>query len=253
MYAKLFQETCGMFNSLHALMLAFFFGFLGLLLYLSRHLNAEQVRKAQLWIAVGITILEIIKITSRISTGYGPDSWVPLYYCSLFIFAIWLTQSKNAYWNRMGYAYITMGGILASTFFMLYPSTSLGMYPFFHPSSVHSFIYHLVMCYTGIVLLWKGVYVPQKRDSLPYMLFVLAACIPAAILNELIGTNCMFLNHPFGLPVLQPILELSKPAYLLIVCAGQAVLIFWVNYGLLNFAKSRVNKDNLKKELRSPV
>lgn len=237
MYDRLFVQVCGMFNGLHAITILLFFALLALLLYLSRHMTEEKSHKLLRWVAIFVSALEIVKITSRILQGYGPDSWVPLYYCSLFIFAIWLTLSGKASIRRAGCAYITMGGIVASVFFTFYPSTSLGMYPLLHPATFHSFVYHLIMCYTGLILLWKGGYVPQKRDGLYYSLFVFGACIPAVILNEVIGTNCMFLRHPFNLPLLQPLLEFSKPLYILVASLAQAVVLYWVDFGLYGIYK----------------
>lgn len=232
MYQELFINTCGMFNIWHYLTIVLFFFCLWLLLRLSRNMTASQVKKCHVFIAIGVTVLEVIKIFSRIRKGYGPDSWVPLYYCSLFLFAIWLSLCRCEPLQRAGYAFITMGGILAAVGFTLYPSTSLGMYPLLHPSTLHSFVYHLVMCYTGLLFLQKNRYRPQKGDSLYYFCFVTAACILALFVNESLGTNCMFLSHPFGLPMLQPIRDHSHILYILIAILGQSVAFFWLHYGL---------------------
>ena len=232
MYDKLFTEVCGMFNLFHFITIILFFVLLTLALLLSRRITALQVQKFLRWSAVWITILEIVKIMIRIQQGQGPDSWVPLYFCSLFIFAVWLSVLPKAGFRRAGYAYITMGGITASVFFTFYPSTSLGMYPLLHLSTFHSFFFHLLMCYLGILLLWKGGYAPKPKDGWYYFLFIFTACIPAVILNETIGTNCMFLRHPFNLPLLQPLLEASKPIYMVVVFLAQSVALFWVDFGL---------------------
>lgn len=242
MYEVLFINTCGMFNIWHYLTIVLFFLCLWCLLHLSRNMTAEQVKKCHIFIAIGVTILEVIKISSRIRKGYGPDSWVPLYYCSLFIFSIWLSLCRWEPASRAGYAFITMGGILAAVGFTLYPSTSLGMYPLLHLSTLHSFLYHLIMCYMGILLLKKDCYRPQKRDSLYYFLFVLSACIAALFLNDAIGTNCMFLSHPFGLPMLQPIRDHCHILYILIAILGQSVALFWLHYGLYQLFQRKVEK-----------
>lgn len=242
MYEQLFLNTCGMFNFWHYLTIFLFFLFLWCLLRISRRMTAQQVRMCHFLVAVGITLLEVFKIISRIQKGYGPDSWVPLYYCSLFLFAIWLSLCRWVPAQRAGYAFITMGGILASAAFTLYPSTSLGMYPLLHPSTLHSFVFHLVMCWMGILLLQKGCYRPRKRDSLYYFLFVLSACVVALFLNDAIGTNCMFLSHPFGLPVLQPIRDHSHILYILIAILGQAAAFFWLHYGLYQIFQRKAEK-----------
>ncbi len=242
MYEKLFVNTCGMFNIWHYLTIVLFFLLLWCLLRLSANMSVAQVKMCHFFIAVGIMILEVFKITLRIKKDYGPDSWVPLYYCSLFVFAIWLSLCRWKPIRRAGYAFITMGGILASVAFTLYPSTSLGMYPLLHPSTLHSFVYHLIMCYTGILFLEKGCFRPQKRDCVYYFLFVFMACVAAIFINEAIGTNCMFLSHPFGLPVLQPIRDFSHILYIFLAITGQSVAIYWLHYGLYQLFRRKAEK-----------
>lgn len=242
MYERLFVNICGMFNLWHYLTICLFILLLWSLLRLSRGMTRQQVERCHFFIALGITLLEIWKIFSRIRKGYGPDSWVPLYYCSLFLFAVWLSLCRWEPARRAGYSFITMGGILASIAFTIYPSTSLGMYPLLHPSTFHSFVYHLIMCYLGLLLLKKGCYRPKTRDSVYYFLFVLTACVAAIFLNAFIGTNCMFLSHPFGLPILQPLRDYSHILYILFAILGQSVLWFWLHYGLYKIFQGKAEK-----------
>ena len=242
MYNELFTDTCGMFNIWHFMTIILFFLCLWLLLRLSRHVHDRYVRRFHVILAIGITLLEALKISSRILKGYGPDSWVPLYFCSLFLFAVWFALCRWEPLQRGGFAFICMGGVIASVAFTLYPSTSLGMYPLLHPATFHSFIYHLVMCYFGLFLLRRGVYIPRKRDSLYFFLFVLLACVVALWFNDAWGTNCMFLAHPFGLPILQPLLEYSRVLYILTVILGQGVVCFWLHYGLYRILERKAIK-----------
>ncbi len=239
MYDELFVKPCGMFNFWHLLVAVLFFGCLAGMLRLSRGMPSARVRRIQLAVAVLVTVLEVIKISVRVSRGQPPDSWMPLYYCSLFLFAIWLSLCRWEPLRRMGCAYMTMGGILASICFTIYPSTSLAISPLLSTAVLHSFLYHLLMCYTGLLILKTGVYRPRKRDAWHYFLIVFTACVLAVFVNWKLGTNCMFLRHPFGLPVLQPLLERSRPLYMALVSAAQSVLMFWVNYWLYAWAQKR--------------
>ncbi len=231
-YKRLFEDTAGMFNSLHLVATALFFMLLVLLLVLSRKMSARAAERTLLWLTIAVTVMEIIKIAVRIRRGLGPDSWVPLYFCSLFIFAVWLVRIPCEPLRRTGYAFITMGGITASVFFTFYPSTSLGMYPLISGATLHSFMYHLIMCYCGILVLWRGLYRPRAVDSAGYFIFIASACLASAVCNRHLGTNCMFLGHPFGLPLLEPLLELSPMLYRCTVTVAQGSLMFWANFGL---------------------
>ncbi len=227
MYDRLFVEICGLFNPLHFFTIVLFFGLLAGALFLSRKVSQMGADRIVFWLGVATTVLEAIKITRRVSQGQGVESWIPLFYCSLFLFAVWLIRLRWMPLKRAGYSFITMGGILAAVFFTFYPSTSLAMYPILSLACLHSFLYHFLMSYCGILILWKRLYIPQRKDSLYYFLFVGLACAVAIGLNARLGSNCMFMQHPFKLPVLQPILEFSKPLYMLIVGLAQASLMFW--------------------------
>lgn len=243
MYDKLFNTACGMFNSLHFLVIGLFFAVLWLLLRASRRLNKEKVSKLLLSVAICVTILEIIKIAVRIRGNEGPDSWIPLYYCSLFIFAAWFSVSPWKPLRTAGLSYMTMGGIAASIFFVFYPSTALGMYPLFHPSTLHSLLYHLIMCYCGLLVLQKRLYIPRKRDLTLYAIFVFTACVLAVPVNALLGTNCMFLAHPFGLPFLDVLQKTSKPLYMLIVAFAQSVCMFCACYQAYHWMSKHYSKE----------
>ena len=148
-----------------------------------------------------------------------------------------MTKSKSENVNRTGYSYITMGGIMASCLYVLYPSTSLALYPAWHPASIHSLLYHFVMAFIGILILWKGLYIPNRKDSILYGIYVFIACLIGYFINELTGSNCMFLHNAFKLPILDDLLVYSHGLYILLVVLAQAVGMFWLNYGIYNLIK----------------
>lgn len=234
-----------MFSLWHLIFILIFIGLLVAALYFCRNISADRVQKILWWTATVVTATEILKITLRIAKGGGTDTWIPLYYCSLFLYAIWMTRSKIAWLSRAGYSFITMGGILAACLFTLYPSTSLAIYPALHPASLHSLLYHWVMAFVGILILWKKLFVPNARDSLAYSVFVFAACVLGYFINEWVHSNCMFLHYAFKLPLLDDLLQRSHVAYMIVVTLAQAVGMYWLNFGLFTlFKKSKEKKDN---------
>ncbi len=222
--------ACGLFNLEHLISVICFFTILIFTLLLSRKMTDRGFKICHILIAVLVTFFEIIKITLKLRAGRGPDDWLPFYYCSLFIFAIWFTLLKNETFSAIGYSYVTMGGILAGTLFTFYPSTSLGMYPFFHPSCFHSFFYHLTMVYFGILILIRKKYIPNPKHFVHYLIFIFIICVPSYFFNELLGSNCMFLHNAFGLPVLDELLKFSHPLYMAVIIIAQTFAIYWVSY-----------------------
>lgn len=238
------EQVAGLFSPWHYALIVIFALSLALLLYLSRKMTEKQAHRTLNIAAAAVIISEIIKISVRILKGGGIDTWIPLYYCSLFIYAIVMSRAKSELISRTGYAFITMGGILAACLFTLYPSTSLALYPVWHPACLHSFLYHLTMAYCGIITLTKGLFKPRASDSARYGVFVLAACFIGYFLNEKYGSNCMFLHNAFKLPVLDSVLSRSHGAYIAIVVLAQAVLMFWINFGLYRLFTNK--KGNTK-------
>ena len=221
-----------MYSLPHFIVLAIFFGGLAFLLYRSRKLTVRQVDKLHFWIAVGVLACEVVKISLRVFKKQPPNDWLPLFYCSLFLFASWFALCKWEPLKRLGYAYITMGGIAAAAFYIIYPSTGLGMYPVWHPAALHGILYHFVMCYTGLMILINKRFVPTLKDGLYYTAFILLACVPSYFLNEWLGSNCMFLHEAFGLPLLSDLLKVSHAGYIAVVALGQSVGMYALNYGI---------------------
>ena len=236
------EDICGMFTLGHFASILLFFTTIGLALWLSCRLSGKNFRRLHWLMAICVTVMEIVKVSLRVYKGQGPNDWMPLFFCSLFLFAVWLALAKSRPLRNTGFAFMTMGGIGAAVFFVMYPSTSLNLFPIWHPASIHSFVYHWIMCYLGMLVLMKREYVPKPRHSLHYGIFVLTACFAAYFFNEWLGSNCMFLHSAFGLPFLEWILERSHAAYIIIVSLAQGVALFWFSFGIY----SLITKERCK-------
>ncbi len=236
------EDICGMFTPEHfATILAFFALLIGAL-YLSRNFSHQSIRRIHLIVAVTVTVGEVVKDAIQIYKGNEPSSWLPFFYCSLFVYAIWLAYSKNKFVSAIGFSYITLGGAMAGIFFTFYPSTSLVWYPIWHPLSIYGFVYHFIMTYCGILFLVRGYFRPTYKNWLHYFIFISVACVPSVIFNLLLGSNCMFLRDPMNLPIFTSILEASPILWALFAFVGQAVLMFWLNYGLYSLASKLFTK-----------
>lgn len=228
------EDIAGMFTPTHYVTIVLFFALLVLSLYLSRNFDVNRINRIHFGVAVFVTAIEIIKDTIQIIKGNEPSSWLPLFFCSLFIYASWLPFSKNEFIKNMGYAYICLGGVMSGIFFTFYPSTSLVWYPIWHPLAIYGFVYHFAMVYIGLLLLIKRIYIPMKKHSLNYFVFISIACLIAALINPIFNSNCMFLRDPMNLPLFTTIAEFSPLLWALIAYIGQSILLFWIGIGLYN-------------------
>ena len=84
----------------------------------------------------------------------------------------------------------------------MFPTTSLPEYPIFHFISIHSFVYHGMMIYLGIIVN-KTKYVELKFSDIKYyasLIFVI--CMFAYIINKIYESNLMFISRDFpGSPI----------------------------------------------------
>ncbi len=247
-------QICGIFTPWHFVAICVFFWAIAMAVYFSRSFNQKQMKKTLLIIAILVTIMEIIKIgirTYKQPTNY--DSYISLYFCSIFVVAIWLSLCKNKIFQNMGLAFITMGGIVAAICFVIYPSTSLPFYPIWHPASLHSLFYHWLMLYCGIMVLKTKFYVPNIKHFWNYFLLVTFCCILAEILNIQLGTNFMFMGYPFALDFLQGIFDFSPNLYAFLAYLTQSVVIFLGSFVLYKLAEYFIAKQTTRKEKQKSV
>ena len=236
------DQICGIFTTGHFVAIIVFIVLAVLVIVLSKKLTVEKTKKLLLAIAICVTIMEIVKIAIRIYKGDAPRSWIPLYYCSLFIFAIWCACSKNTFFQNLGYSFMVFGGIVAAIVFTIYPSTSLMIFPIWHPGSIHSLIYHWLMFYSGVLVLMKSLYKPQPKHAVHYFIFVSIACVAAVVVNHFLGTNMMLLRNPIRVEILDKIYNASHGLYIFLAYIAQSVLIYWTSYAIYFFAIKICNK-----------
>ena len=245
------DQICGLFTPWHFFAIAMFFLWLTFALVFSRKMTPKQIKITLLVIAIVVTVMEIIKIALRIYKNDSLDSWMPLYFCSIFLFAIWLSLFKNKHIKLLGQVMVVFGGILPAISFIFYPSTSLMIFPIWHPGSIHSLLYHWLMLYAGCLTL--KIYQPKAVHFLYYFGFVTVFTIAAAIVNHFCGTNMMFLSNPFGLDILQSIYNVSKHLYAFLAYIAQAVVVFWIEFGifkLIFYLKKKIKQKHNRNTIK---
>lgn len=226
---------CGMFTLTHIIVLVFCVVVIAIGVYLSRTMKEKVVRRLTQIIAIIVVILESGKILfSHLQGNTNLDSWVPLYFCSMFIYACILSGYTKGIFQALGDAFIGTGGIVAGAMFLLMPSTSLTAYPMFHFLSCYSMLYHSLMVYLGVVYLLNHWVVLKKKTLVHYMLFCTFFSGIAIVLNSIYHSNFMFLREPYNIPLpfLKPLSEKLPVFYTILMylsCTlGTYVILFIV-------------------------
>ena len=219
-------RPAGLHSAGHRLLLVLTLVAIAVLLNHTLLLSPAQIRRLIRITAVVMWILEIVKIVFKLAKekDRDPSTWVPLYFCSVSLYASLLSGFGSGIFMRTGDVFIATGGLCAGVCFLVYPSSSLLLYPTFHFCSLHSFLYHGWMVWLGILLSRSGTVILRLQDFPPYFLFCLVFCLLAALLNRKSGSNLMFLARPFPGTFLERVHKrigfLYAPAVMLVQILG---------------------------------
>lgn len=234
-------QPCGMFSLTHMIVLVFCIVVIAIGVYCSRTMKEKTIRRLTRIIAICVSILESGKILfAHLQGNTNLDSWVPLYFCSMFIYACILSGYTKGVFQALGDAFIGTGGIVAGAMFLLMPSTSLTTYPMFHFLSCYSMLYHSLMVYLGIVYISHHFIVLEKKTLMHYMLFCTFFSIIAIILNLIYHSNFMFLREPYNIPLpfLKPFSEKLPICYTILMYLSCTLGTYFILYMVLQLISS---------------
>ena len=196
------ETACGMFTLPHIISLILCIGLIIFALYFSRKIDDKRVVLITRIMAIVFTAWEACKIIFKFAIGDTlPDHWVPLYFCSLFIYATIFCGFFNGSICKLGEAFIAGGCILSGFSFLVVPSTSLTEYPVYHFLSIHSMLFHSCMVYLGILYVTKKGIKLNKGDYKRYLIFVGVFVSLALVLNLILKQNFMLMMNPYNIPI----------------------------------------------------
>ena len=239
-------KPAGMFTLPHFISLIICLVIVWYALKVTKRLSWESIVKITRLIAIVVTILEGVKIAYNFYYGYtGLDAWLPISFCSLFIYATWLSGYARGVLKKIGEAYIVIGSLLGGLGFLLIPTTSLMRYPIWHFLCLYSLLFHMLMIYLGVMYIGHR-RIPLNRTTYFYFsFFFIVAAIICIILNSVYGSNLMILREPFNVPFLfvHQLKAKSQVAYTLL-----ATLAYLIGPGVFAFLASIYFKRQQLKE-----
>ncbi len=235
-------EPAGLFSIWHLLLLAVAVALVGMGLYYSRHMSDRAVRRTVRAVTATLWVLEIAKIlfVLLVTRSTNPNEFVPLYYCSLILYAGVLSSCFQGFLRRVGDCFIATGGLVGGAVFLLFPTTSLPRYPAFHFISWHSFLLHGLMVYLGLLLLMRGTYRLKLRDIRYCAALISIMCLLALVFNTVYdhvsGTavaNLMFISKDFAGTPITVLYRLCgrffTPVMWLVQAFGPFLLVYWAD------------------------
>jgi hypothetical integral membrane protein (TIGR02206 family) len=238
----------GVFSLTHLLVLIVCLFLIILCLFLIRNLNDNQINFMIKIIALTVLILEIIKIIWNLRNGRkNLNTFVPLYFCSLFIYSSLLGGFGKGIVREAGYGFMFHGGLIGGLSFLVYPITSLKYFPMWHFISFHSMLYHSLMVFVSLVLLFRN-YRINKVGIRGFFVITFGFSLLAYLVNQIDGSsNLMFLEKPVAsLNLLWYVYDLSPKVYPFIFSILQNFGCFLVSFFIYKlFSKKKITIHNL--------
>lgn len=231
-------KPCGIFTRGHLILITI--TITGILIALKHTINKskEEIHKIIKYITIVACILEIVKIIYNINQNSlsAVNTYIPLYYCSMLLYAGLLSSFGKNRLKRVGDVSLATGSIIGGIVFLIYPSTSLPLYPAFHMLSIHSFLFHGAMVYLGI-LINKTRYIELKNEDVIYFASLVGCMsIVALIINNLFDGNLMFISNNFPGTPIEILYRITNGGilYNLIMIITQMIVPYYISYYVIN-------------------
>lgn len=242
------ETAAGMFTPPHLIFLTLCLISIGIAVYFSRNLSEKSITKIIRIFAVVFTAMEIIKIIYKLVLGYTDklDYFVPISFCSLFIYCLWFCGYGKGIIYKLGSVFMSFGCIAGGLAFLIVPATSLMLHPIYHYLSIHSMLFHSAMVYLGILFTIRGKERVSKRSFLIFSAFILGTSVVAIILNLLTGSNLMLLSFPVNVPVyILNYLAENLPVIYTIVVSITYVILPWGVSVIIDFIVKKFKKNKI--------
>lgn len=241
MFNKPTGETYELFNWQHFLCIGICLIAVLIAYNLTKKMSQENIVKMTRIFAYAFTGLEVIKIIFKLAWGQlkDLDQWLPLSFCSLFIYALWMAGFSRGILGKTGCAFIMGGCVVGGFAYIIFPTTSLQWFPPYHFISIHSMLFHSSMLFLGLLYIKKKMMSFDLEAYKYYGTYVALGAILALGVNfglkgrwGLVPPNIMVIRIPplteemaskFPFSIVQGIYNRSE--YLYTVCAVFAYLI----------------------------
>ena len=141
--------------------------------------------------------------------------------------------------ERAGDVFLSTGGIIGGIIFIIFPTTSLPTYPMFHFLSIHSFFFHGIILYLGLLMNILN-YIELKIKDIWYFSGLIGIiCAIAFVMNNLFDSNLMFISKDFPGTPLTILYHLTGKFFTPIMIIIQMTLPFLIVYGIIKLSKNK--------------
>ena len=198
------SNSCGIFTLGHFILIILTTVGIITALIKTKNKSKDDVSRIIKNMTIIIWILEVFRIGFNLYIGeiHNVNSYLPLYYCSLLLYAGAMSSFGKGKIKRAGDVFLATGGIIGGIIFIIFPTTSLPSYPMIHFLSIYSFLFHGTMVYLGLLINITHYIKLEWKDIGYFASLVGILCIVALVINNICDSNLMFISKDFpGTPV----------------------------------------------------
>ena len=246
------ETACGMFTAPHIISLCICIALVFVFVILAKRLSDEKIKVITKIMAITFAVLEIIKIIFKFISGEGGyiDHWFPLFFCSLFIYALFMCGFGKGMIYDIGCSFIMTGGIVGGLAFLIVPATSLMDYPIYHFMSIHSMLFHSSMLFLGLTYLNRRYLTLNLKNYALYAIGVGAPLALALVLNPVIDANLMIVSAPINMPIqfINDIYEAAPVVYSIGVSLVYLALPYFLVMGVIKIYDKTKKKNPVSKK-----
>ena len=227
-------EPCGIFTTKHFILIIVTIIAISVSLKKTINKNKEEIRKIIKNLTIFIWILEFVRIGFNLYIGNANNvnEYLPLYYCSLLLYAGLMSSFGKGKIKRMGDVFLATGGIIGGIVFIIMPTTSLPTYPMLHFLSLHSFLYHGIMVYIGLLINTTHYINLELKDIIYFAELVGGICALSLLVNNIFDSNLMFISKDFPGTPITILYHIAGEFFTPIMILAQMTLPFLVVYSV---------------------
>lgn len=227
-------EKAGLYSIGHFILLSFTIVCVIIAVKYTKNKSKEQVIKIIRNITIFMWVLEMIKIVFNLAIGNAknPNTYVPLYFCSLMLYAGIFSGFCKGVLKHIGDVFMATGGLVAGLVFLLIPYTSLSIYPLNHFISIQSFLLHGSMIYLGILVNVTGYVKIEKIDIIYYSSLIILISVIAYIVNINFDSNLMFISKDYPGTPIHWLYAISGKFFTISMILIQAIIPFYLVEGI---------------------
>ena len=237
------KAPAGVFTAAHFLTSSLVFSVIAVALYFTVRKPQYVIRRIIRGITAVIWVLEAGKTFLCFRNGNcSINETVPLYFCSIVLYAGLLSSFCRGRARRMGDVFLSCGAVTGGAVFLLLPLSSFTVYPLLHFITLQSVVLHGGMVYMGLRLVLSGAVVLRHRDIFYYAPPVLGVSVCALAVNLIWGSNLMFISRNYPNTPIELLYRCFPPPFFTVITvAGQLTLPFYMGL-FLNRLLLRVKK-----------